>query len=151
MARKGKTRKASTRFGKKVVSFNLRMPEDLRSDLEEAAALNDHSMNAEILWRLHDHIATTKSMARIKADDPISMASFKTIQTMVETVLMERFPSTTLQMLSELSAKQFLSLAARLAEQTERDEGTAAVSVTASSTQSSAPSPDARSTKEPTS
>jgi Arc-like DNA binding domain len=60
MARKGKTRKTSTRFGSKVVSFNLRMPETLRRDLEEAAARNEHSMNAEIVWRLADHILMAK-------------------------------------------------------------------------------------------
>jgi hypothetical protein len=60
MARKEKTRKTSTRFGKKVVSFNLRMPETLRRDLEEAAARNEHSMNAEIVWRLTDHLLLAK-------------------------------------------------------------------------------------------
>ena len=60
VARKGKTRKTSTRFGSKVVSFNLRMPETLRRDLEEAAVRNDHSMNAEIVSRLTDHIATAR-------------------------------------------------------------------------------------------
>jgi Arc-like DNA binding domain len=60
MPRKGKTRKTSTRFGSKVVSFNLRMPEELRSDLEKAAGYNNHSMNAEIVWRLIDHILMAK-------------------------------------------------------------------------------------------
>jgi hypothetical protein len=60
MPRKRKTRKTSTRFGSKVVSFNLRMPEKLRADLEREAAGNNHSMNAEIVERLIDHITTAQ-------------------------------------------------------------------------------------------
>ena len=176
MARRVRARK--TRSGRTVVSFNLRMPEDLRRDLEEAAAVNDRSMNAEIVSRLYDHIASGKSLARMKTDDPLSMMSYKTTKTIVETVLMEWKPPTPQELeVNQMGrAKQYRSLAARcleiarntndtqtkaamlqmaekwsrLAEETEREKGTAAISATASSTQSSAPSADARSAKEPT-
>jgi hypothetical protein len=93
MARRVKARK--TRSGRTVVSFNLRMPEDLRRDLEEAAAVNDRSMNAEIVSRLYDHIASAKSLARMKTDDPLSMMSYKTIKYIVETIMSEGKPTKT--------------------------------------------------------
>jgi hypothetical protein len=83
-------RKKKKRFGKTVVSFNLRMPEDLRSDLEEAAAVNDHSMNAEILWRLYDHIETAKGLARDREEQFGSGALVDKIRKIVEQILAEK-------------------------------------------------------------
>ena len=52
MARRGRPPRKSTRPGKEIVFFNLRLPEALRRDLERAAAQAERSMNTEIVSRL---------------------------------------------------------------------------------------------------